>query len=238
MSVADRRRHRWVARDRPDDRARLRRGRCDGGDLLPQGGAVCGRGGGVVGARTGDLSGTSGGSVDTGGDREPVRSDGRNGTRVDVLVNNAGAAWGAPIDEFPGSGFDKIFDINIKGVFALTQALLPGLRKAAAESDPARVINIGSVDGLVISRTDNFSYGASKAAVHMLTRKAGRDAGARPDDRQRHRTQLVPQQDDLPRPRRSRTAQPVPRPGAARSPRQRRGHGGRRSSCRPAPAPS
>ncbi|KXF49980.1 3-oxoacyl-ACP reductase [Rhodococcus sp. SC4] len=90
---------------------------------------------------------------------------------VDVLVNNAGAAWGAPVDEFPGSAFDKIFDINVKGVFALTQALLPGLRKAATEEDPARVINIGSVDGLVISRTDNFSYGASKAAVHMLTRK-------------------------------------------------------------------
>lgn len=90
---------------------------------------------------------------------------------VDVLVNNAGAAWGAPVDEFPGSAFDKIFDINVKGLFTLTQALLPLLRKAATENDPARVINIGSVDGLVISRTDNFSYGASKAAVHMLTRK-------------------------------------------------------------------
>ncbi|MFE7420322.1 SDR family oxidoreductase [Rhodococcus sp. NPDC057529] len=90
---------------------------------------------------------------------------------VDVLVNNAGAAWGAPVDEFPASGFDKIFDINVKGVFALTQALLPRLRAAATDADPARVINIGSVDGLVISRTDNFSYGASKAAVHMLTRK-------------------------------------------------------------------
>lgn len=90
---------------------------------------------------------------------------------LDVLVNNAGAAWGAPIDEFPASAFDKVMNVNVKAVFALTQQLLPQLRAAADAADPARVINIGSVDGLVISRTENFSYGASKAAVHMLTRK-------------------------------------------------------------------
>ncbi|WP_043824276.1 glucose 1-dehydrogenase [Rhodococcus opacus] len=91
--------------------------------------------------------------------------------RLDVLINNAGATWGAPVDEFPAGGFDKIFDINVKGVFMLTQALLPSLRAAATDDDPGRVINIGSIDGLVVSGTDNFSYGASKAAVHMLTRK-------------------------------------------------------------------
>ncbi|AOW93040.1 3-oxoacyl-ACP reductase [Rhodococcus sp. WMMA185] len=90
---------------------------------------------------------------------------------LNVLVNNAGATWGAPIDEFPDSAFDKIFDINVKGVFSLTQKLLPRLRAAGTDVDPARVINIGSIDGIVLSRTDNFSYGASKAAVHMLTRK-------------------------------------------------------------------
>ncbi|MBB3663004.1 NAD(P)-dependent dehydrogenase (short-subunit alcohol dehydrogenase family) [Prauserella sediminis] len=91
--------------------------------------------------------------------------------RIDVLVNNAGATWGAPIDEFPDSAFDKVFDVNVKAVFALTQRLLPELRAASREGDPARVINIGSVDGMTVSASDNFSYGASKAAVHMLTRK-------------------------------------------------------------------
>lgn len=90
---------------------------------------------------------------------------------VDVLVNNAGATWGAPLDEFPRSGFDKILNLNVTSVFEVTQALLPHLRSAAATSAPARVINIGSIDGLVMSHTENFSYGASKAAVHMLTRK-------------------------------------------------------------------
>ncbi|MDI9917734.1 RhlG family 3-oxoacyl-ACP reductase [Rhodococcus sp. IEGM 1379] len=90
---------------------------------------------------------------------------------LDVLVNNAGATWGAPVDDFPAAGFDKIFDLNVKAIFLLTQKLLPQLRAAATAEDPARVINIGSIDGLVVSGSENFSYGASKAAVHMLTRK-------------------------------------------------------------------
>jgi NAD(P)-dependent dehydrogenase (short-subunit alcohol dehydrogenase family) len=91
--------------------------------------------------------------------------------RLNVLVNNAGAAWGAPLGEFPDSGFDKVLNLNVKAVFSLTQRLLPVLRTAASPDDPARVINIGSIDGLVRSRSDNFSYVASKAAVHMLTRR-------------------------------------------------------------------
>jgi NAD(P)-dependent dehydrogenase (short-subunit alcohol dehydrogenase family) len=91
--------------------------------------------------------------------------------RVDVLVNNAGATWGAPIDEFPAAGFDKIMNVNVKSVFLLTQRLLPQLRAAASTEAPARVINVGSIDGIGVSGTENFSYGASKAAVHMLTRK-------------------------------------------------------------------
>jgi 2-deoxy-D-gluconate 3-dehydrogenase len=89
--------------------------------------------------------------------------------KLDILVNNAGAAWGAPIESFPEVGWDKVMDTNVKGVFFLTQKLLPLLRKAAADV-PARVINIGSIDGLKSAAFDTFSYGASKAAVHHLTR--------------------------------------------------------------------
>ena len=90
--------------------------------------------------------------------------------RVDILVNNAGATWGAPIDEFPESGFDKVMDLNVKAPFFLTQALLPLLRASGTAEDPARVIMIGSIDGIAVSATDNFPYGASKAGVHMLAR--------------------------------------------------------------------
>jgi NAD(P)-dependent dehydrogenase (short-subunit alcohol dehydrogenase family) len=91
---------------------------------------------------------------------------------IHVLFNNAGANWGAPFAEFPESGFDKVFAVNVKGVFLLTQALVPLLTAGATDDDPARVVNTGSVDGLRAPLTgmNNFSYSASKAAVHMLTR--------------------------------------------------------------------
>jgi NAD(P)-dependent dehydrogenase (short-subunit alcohol dehydrogenase family) len=90
---------------------------------------------------------------------------------IHALFNNAGAAWGSPFDEFPESGFDKVFNINVKGVFLLTRALVPMLRSAATSDDPARVINTGSIDGIRPPGPgrDNFSYSASKAGVHMLT---------------------------------------------------------------------
>lgn len=87
-----------------------------------------------------------------------------------ILVNNAGAAWGAPIDDYPAAAFDKVTKLNVSAVFGLTQRLLPALRKAASDSDPARVINIGSIDGVRITEYDNFAYTSSKAALHQLTR--------------------------------------------------------------------
>ena len=89
---------------------------------------------------------------------------------MDILVNNAGATWGAPIDEFPESGFDKVMDVNVKAPFFLTQALLPLLRASGNAEDPARIIMVGSIDGIAVSSTDNFPYGAAKAGVHMLAR--------------------------------------------------------------------
>ncbi len=87
-----------------------------------------------------------------------------------VLVNNAGASWGAPFDEFPDAAWDKVLDANVKAPFTLTRLARPLLEQAAAEGDPARVINIGSIDGLVVPGVGNYSYSASKAAVHHLTR--------------------------------------------------------------------
>jgi NAD(P)-dependent dehydrogenase (short-subunit alcohol dehydrogenase family) len=94
-------------------------------------------------------------------------------SRVDalsILVNNAGATWGAPLEEFPESGWDRVIHTNVEGIFHLTTALLPALRAAATDTSPARIINIGSVDGLRPPAMENYSYSASKAAVHMLTR--------------------------------------------------------------------
>ena len=90
--------------------------------------------------------------------------------QIDILVNNAGATWGAPIGEFPESGWDKIMTINVKSPFFLTQALLPLLENAASAEDPARIIMVGSVDGLNVNQMPTFSYGPSKAAIHHLTR--------------------------------------------------------------------
>ena len=89
---------------------------------------------------------------------------------LEVLVNNAGANWGAPLEEFPEAAWDKVLGLNVKSVFHLTRACLPLLEKAGSAEDPARVINIGSIDGIQVPTLDTFSYSASKAAVHQLTR--------------------------------------------------------------------
>jgi len=91
-------------------------------------------------------------------------------SKLDVLVNNAGANWGAPITEYPDSAWDKVLALNVKGVFHLTVACLPLLEKAATAADPARVINIGSIDGIQVPLLDTYAYSASKAAVHHMTK--------------------------------------------------------------------
>lgn len=87
-----------------------------------------------------------------------------------ILINNAGAVWGAHIEDYPEDGFDKVMDLNVKSMFLLTRDVLPLLQKASKPGDPARVINIGSIDGLSVPPLDTFAYPASKAAIHHLTR--------------------------------------------------------------------
>lgn len=89
---------------------------------------------------------------------------------LDILVNNAGVSWGAPIEDFPEVGWDKVMDTNVKGVFFLTQRLLPLLTARSTAADPSRVVNIGSIDGIKTPSFETYSYGPSKAAVHSLTK--------------------------------------------------------------------
>lgn len=99
--------------------------------------------------------------------------------RLHILVNNAGATWGAPLREFPASAWDKVLDLNVKAPFFLTRALLPLLENAASQDDPARVINVGSIDGLRVPALATYSYSASKAALHHLTRVLACELGPR-----------------------------------------------------------
>ena len=93
-----------------------------------------------------------------------------NEDKLDVLINNAGVAWGAPLEEFPEKGWDRVMDTNVKGPFFLTQQLLPYLEKAGNFEHPAHIVNVGSIDGIKTPIFENFSYGPSKAAIHHLTR--------------------------------------------------------------------
>ena len=96
-----------------------------------------------------------------------------------ILINNAGATWGAPLEEFPASAWDKVVDLNLKSPFFLTRACLDMLESAATHEDPARVVNIGSIDGLHVAGLPTYSYAASKAGLHHLTRVLARELGPR-----------------------------------------------------------
>lgn len=90
---------------------------------------------------------------------------------LDILVNNAGLAWGAPFEDFPETGWDRVMDLNVKAPFFLTQKLHGTLKAAARQDRPAKVINIGSVDGMRLNPWETYSYHASKAAVLFLTKR-------------------------------------------------------------------
>ena len=95
-------------------------------------------------------------------------------SKLDILVNNAGATWGAPLAEHDEASWDRVLDLNVKAVFHLTKHCVPMLQAAGTADDPARVINIGSIDGIQVPLMETYSYSSSKAAVHQLTRHLAR----------------------------------------------------------------
>jgi NAD(P)-dependent dehydrogenase (short-subunit alcohol dehydrogenase family) len=99
--------------------------------------------------------------------------------RLDILVNNAGATWGAPLADYPADAWDKVLNLNAKAPFLLTRALVPALEAAGTAEDPARVINIGSIDGIQVPLLETYAYSTSKAAIHQLTRHLARQLGPR-----------------------------------------------------------
>jgi NAD(P)-dependent dehydrogenase (short-subunit alcohol dehydrogenase family) len=89
---------------------------------------------------------------------------------LNVLINNAGALWAAPLAEYPESGWDKVFDLNVKGCFFLIKELVPLLSAGGSADDPARIINVGSIDAFHVPGHETYAYSSSKAALHHLTR--------------------------------------------------------------------
>ena len=90
---------------------------------------------------------------------------------IDFLINNAGAAWGAPFDEYPIEGWDKVVDLNLKSPFFITQKLAKLLEKKGNSEDPSRIVNIASIDGIGVSNmADAYAYSASKSGIIHLTK--------------------------------------------------------------------
>jgi NAD(P)-dependent dehydrogenase (short-subunit alcohol dehydrogenase family) len=120
----------------------------------------------AIGACTGHAADLS----DEAGARELAERVAADHRQVDVLVNNAGATWGVPLEEHDDRSWDRVLDLNVRGVFETTKHFLPLLRVGASEEAPSRVINIGSIDGIHVPDLETYSYSSSKAAVHQLTR--------------------------------------------------------------------
>ncbi len=99
--------------------------------------------------------------------------------KLHILVNNAGRSWGAPLEQFPFAAWEQVMSLNVAGMFTLTRDLLPMLESSSTEEDPARVVNLGSVMGAANLGNGPYSYSASKAAVHHLTRILGKELAHR-----------------------------------------------------------
>jgi NAD(P)-dependent dehydrogenase (short-subunit alcohol dehydrogenase family) len=101
------------------------------------------------------------------------------GDKLHILVNNAGKTWSAPVDSFPDKGWPGVMMVNVQAPFTLVRELLPELTAAGTSDDPSRIINIGSVAGRSTQGLSAYSYSASKAAIHMLSRDLAGDLADR-----------------------------------------------------------
>ena len=107
------------------------------------------------------------------GGRVPAAGRGRCDAatdHLDVLVNNAGATWGAPMDDYDEKAFERVLSLNVKGVFHLTKFLRPLLEAQATARSPRGSSILDPIDGLQVPAMETYAYSASKAAVHQLTR--------------------------------------------------------------------
>ena len=100
---------------------------------------------------------------------------GKNEESIDILVNNAGATWGDSFENFPAKAWDRILDLNLKGPFFLTRALVPMLEKAGSPEDPSRIINITSIAGTQTDSIQAYAYGPSKAGLNHMTRMLAKE---------------------------------------------------------------
>ena len=150
----------------------------------------------------------------------------RREKRLDILVNNAGATWGASFEDFPESGWDKIMDLNVKSVFFLTQRLLKLLEAAGRADDFARVINVGSIDGIHVSGIETYSYAASKAGVLHVTRMMAKYLAQEAHRRERHRAGIFSLENDRGHSRGDRPSRRAADPDVAGRPSGGYGRGG------------
>lgn len=99
--------------------------------------------------------------------------------KLDILINNSGRSWGAPLDTFPWKAWEDIMTLNVTAPFTLTRQLIPLLAKSGSPEQPARVINIGSVMGTMPQGFPAYSYAASKAAIHHVTKILANELASR-----------------------------------------------------------
>jgi len=121
-------------------------------------------------SEVGDCVGLAGDVGTEEGVADLARAVGERFDHLDILVNNAGLTWGAPLESFPWAAWNRVMNVNLFGAFELTKMLLPLLRHSGSSASPACVVNLGSVLGTLPLSDQAYSYAASKAALHHLTR--------------------------------------------------------------------